>query len=210
MFEDQENCFYYLTTMNENYQQPAMPKNAEEGIIKGMYLLDEGGKSAKKVQLMGAGSILNEVREAAKILKEKYKVAADVWSLTSVNQLARDGQAADRWNLLHPEEKSKVPYITEQLSGREGPVVVATDYVKSYSEQLRAYIPASYRVLGTDGFGRSDSREQLRHFFEVNRYFVVVAALKSLAEEGTIKPSVVTKAIADFELDPDKVNPLYC
>jgi pyruvate dehydrogenase E1 component len=210
MFEDQENCFYYLTTMNENYQQPAMPENVEEGIIKGMYLLEDGGQSDVKVQLMGAGSILNEVRAAAAILKEKYNIAADVWSLTSVNQLARDGQAVDRWNMLHPEEEPKVPYITAQLSGREGPVVVATDYIKSYSEQLRAYIPSGYRVLGTDGFGRSDSREKLRHFFEVNRYFVTIAALKSLAEDGKIETSMVTQAIADFDLDPEKINPLYC
>ncbi|MEH6467285.1 MAG: pyruvate dehydrogenase (acetyl-transferring), homodimeric type, partial [Porticoccus sp.] len=210
MFDQQENCFYYLTTMNENYQQPAMPDNAEEGIIKGMYLFDDGGESELKVQLMGAGSILNEVREAAVILKEKYNVSSDIWSLTSVNQLARDGQAAERWNTLHPEQDAKVPYITEQLAGRQGPVVVATDYVKTYTEQLRAYIPSSYRVLGTDGFGRSDSREQLRHFFEVNRYFVAIAALKSLADEGKIDVAVVTQAIADFDLDPDKTNPLYC
>ena len=210
MFEAQENCFYYLTTMNENYLQPAMPDNVEEGIIKGMYLFEEGDESELKVQLMGAGSILNEVREAAVILKEKYNVSADIWSLTSVNQLARDGQAADRWNLLHPEQDEKVPYITEQLAGRQGPVVVATDYVKTYTEQLRAYIPASYRVLGTDGFGRSDSREQLRHFFEVNRYFVALSALKSLADEGKIDVSVVTQALVDFDLDPEKTNPLYC
>ncbi|MDX2465517.1 MAG: pyruvate dehydrogenase (acetyl-transferring), homodimeric type, partial [Porticoccus sp.] len=210
MFEEQENCFYYLTTMNENYLQPAMPDNVEEGIIKGMYLFEEGDESELKVQLMGAGSILNEVREAAVILKEKYNISADIWSLTSVNQLARDGQAADRWNLLHPDQDEKVPYITEQLTGRQGPVVVATDYVKTYTEQLRAYIPASYRALGTDGFGRSDSREQLRHFFEVNRYFVALSALKSLADEGKIDVSVVTQALVDFDLDPEKVNPLYC
>jgi len=210
MFEDQENCFYYITTMNENYHQPAMPENIEEGIIKGMYLFEDGGKSELKVQLMGAGSILNEVREAATILKDKYGVAADVWSLTSVNQLARDGQAVERWNMLHPKEEAQTAYITEQLTGRQGPVVVATDYVKSYTEQLRAYVPASYKVLGTDGFGRSDSREKLRHFFEVNRYFVVLAALKSLSDEGKIDISVVEQAIIDFDLDTDKVNPLYC
>ena len=210
MFEDKENCFYYLTTMNENYKQPAMPEGAEAGIIKGIYKFSQGGKAKLRVQLMGAGTILNEVREAAVILKEKYNVSADIWSLTSVNQLARDGQAAERWNTLHPEQEAKVPYITDKLTGHQGPVVVATDYVKTYTEQLRAYIPASYRVLGTDGFGRSDTREKLRHFFEVNRYFVAIAALKSLADEGKIDVAVVTQAIADFDLDPDKTNPLYC
>ena len=210
MFEEQENCFYYITTMNENYLQPPMPENVEEGIIKGMYLFEEGDTSELKVQLMGAGSILNEVREAAIILKEKYGVASDIWSLTSVNQLTRDGQAVERWNMLNPKENAKTAYITDQLADRQGPVVVATDYVKSYTEQLRAYIPANYKVLGTDGFGRSDTREKLRHFFEVNRYFIVLAALKSLSDEGKVEISVVAQAIADFDLDPNKVNPLYC
>ncbi|HEB27504.1 MAG TPA: pyruvate dehydrogenase (acetyl-transferring), homodimeric type [Porticoccus sp.] len=210
MFEEQQNCFYYITTMNENYHQPAIPEGVKEGIIKGMYLFEEGEEAELKVQLMGAGSILNEVRAAAEILKEKYSVTADIWSLTSVNQLARDGQAADRWNMLHPEAEPQIPYITQLLNNRCGPAVVATDYIKSYTEQLRAYIPGQYRVLGTDGFGRSDSREKLRHFFEVSRYFVVIAALKSLADEGKIEKSVVSDAITDFGLDPDKTNPLYC
>jgi len=143
-------------------------------------------------------------------LKEKYGVASDVWSLTSVNQLTRDGQAVERWNMLNPKENAKMAYITEQLTDRQGPVVVATDYVKSYTEQLRAFIPANYKVLGTDGFGRSDTREKLRHFFEVNRYFIVLATLKSLSDEGKIEIAVVAQAIADFDLDSDKVNPLYC
>ncbi|TNE77375.1 MAG: pyruvate dehydrogenase (acetyl-transferring), homodimeric type [Gammaproteobacteria bacterium] len=210
MFQDKENCFYYITTMNENYLQPAMPEGAEEGIIKGMYLFEGGGDSKLKVQLMGAGAILNEVRAAADILREKFDVSADIWSLTSVNQLAREGQDIQRWNLLHPEQEARVPYITAQLADRQGPVVVATDYMKSYSEQLRAFVPGNYHVLGTDGFGRSDSREKLRHFFEVNRYFVTVAALKALADEGQIDASLVSKAIADFGLDPDKTNPLSC
>ncbi|WP_461481866.1 pyruvate dehydrogenase (acetyl-transferring), homodimeric type [Porticoccus sp.] len=210
MYQDKENCFYYITTMNENYLQPAMPEGVEAGIIKGMYLFAAGAESKLKVQLMGAGAILNEVRAAADILREQFGVAADIWSLTSVNQLAREGQSAQRWNLLHPEAEAKVPYITEQLADRQGPVVVATDYMKSYTEQLRAFIPAHYHVLGTDGFGRSDSREKLRHFFEVNRYFVAVAALKALADEGQIEKALVAKAIADFGLDPDKANPLSC
>ena len=214
MFEEKQNCFYYITTMNENYQQPALPEGAEQGIIQGMYLF-EGAKDAEnsaepRVQLMGAGAILNEVRKAAAILKENYNIEADIWSLTSVNQLARDGQAVDRWNRLHPQDEPRLPYITEQLTGRKGPVVVATDYMKSYSEQLRAYIPASYHVLGTDGFGRSDSREQLRRFFEVDAAFIVVTALHALAKEGQVDKSTVAEAIKAFDIDPDKANPLEC
>ncbi|MDM3871429.1 pyruvate dehydrogenase (acetyl-transferring), homodimeric type [Porticoccus sp. W117] len=210
MYGDKENCFYYITTMNENYVHPAMPEGAEEGIVKGAYLLEEGGKGKLKVQLLGGGTILNEVREAAAILKQNYKVDADIWSLTSVNELTRDGQACERWNMLNPEAEPQVPYITSQLTGRSGPIIAATDYMKNYAEQLRPFIPARYKVLGTDGYGRSDSREALRHFFEVDRNYVVVAALKTLADEGAIKMSVVTQAIKDLGLDSDKANPLYC
>ena len=209
MFEDKENCFYYLTTMNENYVQPAMPEGAEEGIIKGMYKFKQGGDADLKVQLMGAGTILNEVREAAKILKESFSVESDIWSLTSVNELTREGQAVDRWNLLHPGSKAKKSYVSEQLEGTSEPVVIATDYMKNYSEQLRAYIDRPLYVLGTDGYGRSDSRAALRHFFEVDRYFITVTALKALADEGKIKASVVTKAIKTFGIDPEKANPLH-
>jgi pyruvate dehydrogenase E1 component len=209
MFEDKENCFYYLTTMNENYVQPALPEGAEEGIIKGMYRLAEAGKAKHKVTLMGAGTILNEVIAAAEILKKDYDVEADIWSLTSVNELVREGQAVDRWNLLHPTKKAKKSYIEEQLGNDEAPVVVATDYMKNYAEQMRCYVKQPMSVLGTDGFGRSDSRAALRHFFEVDRYFVVVAALKALADKGDIKPAVVASAIKDFGIDPEKSNPLY-
>jgi pyruvate dehydrogenase E1 component len=209
MFEDKENCFYYLTTMNENYVQPAMPEGAEEGIIKGMYKFEQGAAGDLKVQLMGAGTILNEVREAAKILKKDFKVDADIWSLTSVNELTREGQEVDRWNLLHPDKKAKLSYVSEQLEGTSEPVVIATDYMKNYSEQLRAYIDNPLYVLGTDGFGRSDSRAALRHFFEVDRHFITVTALKALADEGKIKASVVAKAIKKFGIDPEKANPLY-
>ena len=209
MFEDKENCFYYLTTMNENYVQPALPEGAEEGIIKGMYRFEKGAEGDLKVQLMGAGTILNEVREAAKILKKDFKVEADIWSLTSVNELTREGQAVDRWNLLHPDKKAKQSYISEQLEGTSEPVVIATDYMKNYSEQLRKYIDNPMYVLGTDGFGRSDSRAALRHFFEVDRHFITVTALKALADEGKIKTSVVAKAIKKFGIDPEKANPLY-
>jgi pyruvate dehydrogenase E1 component len=209
MFEDKENCFYYLTTMNENYVQPAMPEGAEEGIIKGMYKFEQGAAGDLKVQLMGAGTILNEVREAAKILKKDFKVDADIWSLTSVNELTREGQEVDRWNLLHPDKKAKQSYVSEQLEGTSEPVVIATDYMKNYSEQLRAYIDNPLYVLGTDGFGRSDSRAALRHFFEVDRHFITVTALKALADEGKIKASVVAKAIKKFGIDPEKANPLH-
>ena len=209
MFEDKENCFYYLTTMNENYVQPALPEGAEEGIIKGMYKFAEAGAAKHKITLMGAGTILNEVRFAADILKEKFDVEADIWSLTSVNELVREGQAVDRWNLLHPTEKAQESYITQQLGDNSGPVVVATDYMKNYGEQMRCYIKQPLHVLGTDGFGRSDSRAALRHFFEVDRYFIVITALKALADQGDIKTSVVAKAIAEFGIDPEKSNPLY-
>ena len=209
MFEDKENCFYYLTTMNENYRQPAMPEGAEAGIIKGIYKFSEGGKAKLRVQLMGAGTILNEVREAATIQKETYSVESDIWSLTSVNEITREGQQVDRWNLLHPESKPKRAYLTEQLDGAEGPVVIATDYMKNYAEQMRKYIEQPLTVLGTDGFGRSDSREALRSFFEVDRYFITVAALKSLADQGSIKHSVVSEAIKSFGIDPEKANPLF-
>jgi pyruvate dehydrogenase E1 component len=209
MYVDKENCFYYVTTMNENYRHPEMPKGVEEGIIKGIYRLDKG-KSKKKlrVQLMGSGTILREVEAAADILRNDFNVEADVWSVTSVNELAREGQECHRYNMMHPEADKKVPYLTQQLVDAKGPVVAATDYIKMHFEQLRDFIPAPLTVLGTDGFGRSDSREQLRRFFEVNRYYVVIAALRALVDDGSVKASVVTKAIQRFDLDPDKVNPM--
>mgnify|MGYP003684744847 FL=1 len=213
MFEDKENCFYYLTTMNENYIQPELPEGAEAGIIKGMYKLPATAKKASgkalNVTLMGAGTILNEVIAAAEILKRDYKVDADIWSLTSVNELVREGQAVDRWNLLHPTEKAKKSYIAEQLGDNSAPVVIATDYMKNYAEQMRSYISSPMSVLGTDGFGRSDSRAALRHFFEVDRYFIAVSALKALSDQGAIKASVVAEAIKVFDIDPEKANPLY-
>ena len=174
-----------------------------------MYKFEDGGKGELKVQLMGAGTILNEVREAAAILKKEFSVDSDIWSLTSVNELTREGQAVDRWNLLHPDKPAKKSYVAEQLEGTTEPVVIATDYMKNYSEQLRAYIDNPLYVLGTDGFGRSDSRAALRHFFEVDRHFITVTALKSLADEGKIKASVVAKAIKKFGIDPEKANPLH-
>jgi pyruvate dehydrogenase E1 component len=211
MYRDKENCFYYITLMNENYQHPEMPKDAEEGIIRGMYLLEQGdSKKKNRVQLLGSGTILNEVRAAADILRKDFNVEADIWSVTSVNELTRDGQRATRWNMLHPTEAPRKPYITQLLEDREGPVVIATDYLKTYAEQLRAYIPGDYAVLGTEGFGRSDSREKLRFFFEVNRHFVVIAALKTLADQGKVKADVVSKAIKQFGIDPEKADPMSC
>ena len=211
MFEDKENCFYYLTTMNENYIQPAMPDGVEEGIVRGIYPLKRSQEvtSKKKVTLMGAGTILNEVVAASEILKEEFSVETDIWSLTSVNELVREGQAVDRWNLLHPTEKPKLSYVEQQVGNISDPIVIATDYMKAYAEQLRRYLPSSLHVLGTDGFGRSDSRETLRHFFEVDRYFIVVSALKGLADKGIIEQSVVSEAIESFSIDPEKTNPLY-
>ncbi len=207
MYQDQENKFYYITTLNENYQHPEMPQGAEEGIIKGMYLLEEGKDSDLKVQLMGCGSILREVREAANILRDEFGVEADVWSTTSINELRRDAQSVSRWNLLNPEQEARKSYVEECLEGREGPVVASTDYIRLYADQLREYIPRRYKVLGTDGFGRSDSRSKLREFFEVNRYYVTVAALKALQEEGKLEASVVAKAIQKFNINPEKPAP---
>ena len=214
MFEEKQNYFYYLTTMNENYVQPAMPEGVEEGIIKGMYPLIRSqfpydqAKQHNKVTLMGAGTILNEVVAAAGILKESYDVTADIWSLTSVNELVRDGQDVDRWNLLHPAETQRKGYVETQLEGISEPVVIATDYMKAYGEQLRRYIDSPLHVLGTDGFGRSDSRVALRRFFEVDRYFITVSALKGLADTGVIEASVVSEAITKFGIDSEKINPL--
>ncbi len=208
MYELKENKFYYITTMNENYSHPEMPAGIEEGIIKGIYLLTKSKSKAKKrVQLMGSGTILREVEEAVDLLKNDWGIAADVWSITSANQLTRDGLSCERWNMLHPEDTPKVPYITEQLQHASGPFIAATDYMKVYSEQLRPYIPGTYKVLGTDGFGRSDTRAKLRHFFEVNRYFVVIASLSALAKQGDIKASVVSQALEKYGISPDKIDP---
>lgn len=211
MYAEQENVFYYLTVMNENYVQPEMPKGVEEGIVKGIYRLDrvEPKKAKANVQLLSSGTIMLQVREAAKILAEQFDISSDVYSVTSFNELGRDGLEVDRFNMLNPEAPAQKAYITEVLEGNEGPVVAATDYIKAYAEQVRAYIPTDYKVLGTDGFGRSDSRANLRRHFEVDQHYVVVAALSQLARRGEIKASVVTKAIEDFGIDADKLNPLY-
>jgi len=211
MMELQKSVYYYITVMNENYQQPAMPQGVEDGIIKGMYLLEEAkGDFKHRVQLLGSGTILREVRAAVDILA-KMGVGADVWSVTSFNELRRDGLAVDRWNRLHPTEKPRKSYVEQCLEGREGPVVASTDYMKLFADQIRQWVPSrEYQVLGTDGFGRSDSRAKLRDFFEVDRRWVAVAALQALADRGAIERTVVANAITEFGIDPEKRNPLDC
>ncbi|MCW9078823.1 MAG: pyruvate dehydrogenase (acetyl-transferring), homodimeric type, partial [Gammaproteobacteria bacterium] len=195
-----------------NYSHPELPEGAEEGIIKGMYRLREGASDGKaRVQLLGCGAILNEVIAAAALLKEDWGVDADIWSTPSLNELARDGADVERWNLLHPDQEPRKSWVAQCLDGAQGPAVAATDYIRNYAEQIRAFVPGDYHVLGTDGFGRSDSREALRRHFEVDRYYVTVAALKALADrkaEG-ISSKTVLKAIAKYDIDPEKPNPLY-
>ncbi|HWV63110.1 MAG TPA: pyruvate dehydrogenase (acetyl-transferring), homodimeric type, partial [Oxalicibacterium sp.] len=211
MVENQEDVFYYITVMNENYPQPGLKAGQEADILKGLYLLQDGGKKSKqRVQLMGSGTILREVIAAAELLKNDWGVTADIWSAPSFTLLARDGQDVERWNMLHPTSEPRQAHITKSLQGTSGPIVVATDYMRTFAEQVRAHIPKgrTYKVLGTDGFGRSDSRAKLREFFEVNRYFVTIAALKSLAEEGAISADVVAQAITKYSINPDKANPV--
>ncbi|MFT6087285.1 MAG: pyruvate dehydrogenase E1 component [Glaciecola sp.] len=212
MLEEQENVFYYMTVMNENYIQPEMPKGCEEGIIKGIYKIDTvGDKKAKlKVKLLGSGTILVEVRKAAILLAEKYGVESEVYSVTSFNELTRDGIDCERWNMRNLDKKARTPYITDVLSdGNDGPTIAATDYIKAYGEQARAFVPGSYRVLGTDGFGRSDSRENLRKHFEVDANNVAFAALYELYKAGDFDKKALAKVIIDLGIDPDKINPLY-
>src|SRR5262249_54756366 len=200
--------YYYITLMNENYQQPAMPAGAEQGIVKGLYLFKEGAKGkGPRVQLMGSGTILREVIAAADLLRDDWKVNADIWSATSVNELRRDGMSADRHNLLHPAKAQRKSYIESALEGHEGPVIAATDYMRNYADQVRSHVKRRYVTLGTDGFGRSDYRVKLRCFFEVNRHYVTVAALKALADEGTIKADVVEQAIKKYRLDVERPDP---
>ncbi|WP_107878987.1 pyruvate dehydrogenase (acetyl-transferring), homodimeric type [Neisseria animaloris] len=205
MYVEQEDVFYYLTVMNENYTHPAMPqrKGIEEEILKGMYLFREGAKSDKKVQLMGSGVILNEVIKAADMLKADFGVEADVWSVPSFNLLHRDAIEVERYNRLHPMEQNKLPFVAQQLQGHEGPVIASTDYIRSFADRIRAHIPNDYHVLGTDGFGRSDSRANLRNFFEVDSRHVAVAALSALADQGKIEKVVVQQAIEKYGIKTD-------
>jgi pyruvate dehydrogenase E1 component len=208
MYRDQENVFYYVTVLNENYVQPPMPEGAREGIVRGLYLLRDAGKAKLRVQLLGSGSILREVIAAAQLLKEDWKVAADVWSATSMTELRRDGLETQRWSLLHPEQPPRLSHVERCLGPRQGPVVAATDYVKLHADQIRPFVAQRYVALGTDGFGRSDTRSQLRSFFEVDRRWVAVAALKALADDGELPARKVAEALARYGLDPKKPSPL--
>ncbi|MCB1824559.1 MAG: pyruvate dehydrogenase (acetyl-transferring), homodimeric type [Candidatus Competibacteraceae bacterium] len=208
MFQEQEDVYFYLTLMNENYPHPGLPEGAEASIVKGMYLLQDGGESSgPRVQLFGCGTILREVIAAAELLKEDFKVSADLWSVTSFNELRREGMSTERWNLLHPTQPRRMSHIETCLAGRAGPVIASSDYMRAFADQVRAYLPRRYITLGTDGFGRSDYRVQLRRFFEVNRYYVAVAALKALADEGQIKAEQVEEAIKKYGLDTERPDP---
>jgi pyruvate dehydrogenase E1 component len=211
MVEKQDNVYFYITLLNENYPMPGLQAGTEEQIIKGMYLLQAGAGKAPCVNLLGSGTILRESMAAKALLEKEWGVTANVWSCPSFNELARDGQDCERWNLLHPLEKPKVPFVSQQLMGHTGPVIASTDYMKNYADQIRAFLPKgrAYKVLGTDGFGRSDFRSKLREHFEVNRHYIVVAALKSLADEGSIPVAKVAEALAKYKIKVDKINPLY-
>jgi pyruvate dehydrogenase E1 component len=213
MYAEQQDVYYYLTVLNENYPHPAMPKGARDGIVQGMYLFrrGEGGQGEKarapRVQLLGSGSIFREVIAAADLLRDDWGVLADLWGCPSFTQLARDGHATARWNMLHPAEPPRHSHVERCLQESEGPVVAATDYVRAFAEQIRSYVPRRYVVLGTDGFGRSDTREKLRRFFEVDRHYVTVAALKALADDGTIPPTKVAEAIQKYGIDTARPPP---
>ncbi len=210
MLSDQEDVFYYLTLLNENYTHPAMPEGAEGGIIKGMHLIRAADPKAKghRVQLLGCGAILREVLAGADLLQKDFGINADIWSVTSFTELKREAHDCERWNMLHPGEPERVPYVTQKLAERgDGPVIASTDYMKLFADQIRPFVPAKYRVLGTDGYGRSDYRKALRSFFEVDRHFVAVAALKALADENKVPSTKVAEAIKKYGIDPEKSNP---
>jgi pyruvate dehydrogenase E1 component len=209
MLAEQQDAFYYVTLMNENYVHPAMPDGAADGILRGMYRLREAPKRTRKpvVQLLGSGTILREVIAAGDLLERDFGVLADVWSVTSFSELRRDGIEVERWNMLHPADKPRAGYVAASLAGRRGPVIASTDYLRAVPDQIRQWVPGAYRTLGTDGFGRSDFRRALRRFFEVDRHYVTVAALSELADQGTIDRDVVTQAIAKYEIDPEAPMP---
>jgi pyruvate dehydrogenase E1 component len=209
MLEEDEDVLYYLTLQNENYVMPAMPEGAEEGILRGLYLFRESGRPGERhIQLFGSAVILNEVLAAAEILEQRHGVTADVWSATSYTELRRDALACERWNMLHPEAEARVPHVSRILAGRSGPFVAASDYMKQVPEQIARWVPGPMTVLGTDGFGMSDSREALRRHFEVDAPSIVVASLHALAREGRIAPAEVTRALRDAAYDPDKPDPM--
>src|SRR5581483_10259124 len=210
MLHDQEDVYYYITVMNENYRHPAMPAGAEDGILRGLYLLRGGEETSAKprVQLMGSGTILREVIAAAELLREDFGIASDVWSATSFTLLARDGLDVQRWNMLHPNHTQRRPFVQSSLEGHPGPIVAASDYIKMFVEQIRPFVDRPFRALGTDGFGRSDTRKQLRSFFEVDRRWITVAALEALAAQGTIPRKHISEALARYGIDPNKPNPV--
>jgi pyruvate dehydrogenase E1 component len=203
MFEQGEDVFYYITLQNENYSQAEMPEGAQEGIHRGMYLFKKGGPGELRVQLMGSGSILREVIVAADLLLEDFGVEVDIWSILGVNQLHREGLVIDDWNRNHPEQPPEKSYVEQQLENHSGPVIISTDYVQAYPEQLRRLIPRQLTILGTDGYGRSDSREVLRRFFKIDRYHIVIAALQSLMKEGRMGAAIVTEALQKYGIDPE-------
>jgi pyruvate dehydrogenase E1 component len=208
MYVDQQNIFYYLSVMNENYLQPALPQGCEEGVLKGGYLLKSGSRGKLRATLLGSGTILREVLAAAQMLEEDYKIPADVYSITSFSELRREALDVERQNLLHPEREPLQPYVARLFSARTQPVVAATDNMRLVPDQIRQWMPGRYVTLGTDGFGRSDGRAALRGHFEVDRRFIVLAMLKALADEGSIERSVLTQAIGKLGVDPAKANPL--
>jgi pyruvate dehydrogenase E1 component len=211
MVEKQENVYFYITLLNENYAMPGLTAGTEEQIIKGMYLCKPGGKSAQRVQLLGSGTILRESMAAQVLLEKDWGIAADVWSCPSFNELTREGQDCERHNLLHPTDEPRVSFVSQQLAKSEGPVVASTDYMKAFAEQIRPFIPKgrNYKVLGTDGFGRSDFRSKLREHFEIDRHYIVLAALKALSEDGKLPVAKVSEAIKKYGINTDKINPLY-
>tara|TARA_E500000331_G_scaffold345247_1_gene382588 strand:- start:53 stop:925 length:873 start_codon:yes stop_codon:yes gene_type:complete len=213
MYTEQENVFYYITVMNENYAHPPMPENVRDGILQGLYRLRQaprGRKAAPRVQLFGSGTILRESMEAAQLLEQDFGVLADLWSVTSYSELARQGREATRWNRLHPNEPARPVYVSEQLADADGPVIAASDYNQAHADQIREFISGRrYLALGTDGYGRSGTREQLRQFFEVDRFQIVLAALSTLADENALPRSTVTDAINRYSLNPEKPDPAF-
>jgi pyruvate dehydrogenase E1 component len=208
MYEKQEDIFYYITLENENYIQPPMPENVEAGIIKGMYLLKSGENGKLKVQLLASGSMVNEVIEASKLLQSDWGIDSDIWSVTSFSELHREAEDKKRWNTLHPDKKDEQSYVGANLNSKNGPVIAVSDYVKLVAEQIAPYIDCSFVALGTDGFGRSETRTELRTFFEVNRYYIVMTAMESLRNLNLVKQSDVKKVITAYNLDPEKPNPI--
>jgi pyruvate dehydrogenase E1 component len=209
MIGEQEDVFYYITCMNENYAHPPMPAGVEDGILRGMYLLDVNQSPGKiRVQLMGSGTILREVIAAAELLMDDFGIPADVWSVTSFNELRRDALEVERWNHLHPDEPRRLSYVEKCFGNRPGPYVAATDYMKIVADQIQGWVPGRFYSLGTDGYGRSDARKALREHFEVDRRFIAVTALTALVEDGALDKKTVTAAIEKYGIDPDRPDPV--